>query len=65
MNRRILYNRAAADPDGKPWSERKAYVWWDEEQQKWTGHDVPDFEVGKPPSYRPPEGAVGPGGAAR
>ncbi len=28
-NRRTLYNRAAADPDGKPWSERKAYVWWD------------------------------------
>src|SRR3546814_10073059 len=22
-NRRMLYNRAAADPDGKPWSERK------------------------------------------
>ena len=31
MNRRTLYNRASADPDGKPWSERKAYVWWDEE----------------------------------
>ncbi len=31
-NRRILYNRASADPDGKPWSERKALVWWDAEQ---------------------------------
>jgi len=59
-NRRTLYNRASADPEGKPWSERKAYVWWDEEAQKWTGHDVPDFEVGKAPSYRPPEGASGP-----
>ncbi len=59
-NRRILYNRASADPDGKPWSERKAYVWWDEEQGKWTGHDVPDFEATKAPSYRPPEGAKGP-----
>ena len=28
-NRRILYNRASADPDGNPWSERKRYVWWD------------------------------------
>ena len=28
-NRRILYNRASADPDGRPWSERKTYVWWD------------------------------------
>jgi formate dehydrogenase major subunit len=53
MNRRILYNRASADPDGKPWSERKAYVWWDAEQQKWTGHDVPDFKATKPPDYRP------------
>ena len=24
---------------------------------EWTGHDVPDFEKNKPPSYRPPEGA--------
>ncbi len=29
-NRRILYNRASADPHGQPWSEEKAYVWWDE-----------------------------------
>src|SRR6266545_1700390 len=27
-NRRVLYNRASADPNGKPWSERKKYVWW-------------------------------------
>ena len=58
MNRRILYNRASADPEGRPWSERKAYVWWDEEQGKWTGHDVPDFEPEKRPDYRPPEGAT-------
>jgi len=59
-NRRILYNRASADPDGKPWSERKAYVWWDEAAGTWTGHDVPDFQLTKAPSYRPPEGATGP-----
>jgi formate dehydrogenase major subunit len=28
-NRRILYNRASADPDGKPWSDAKKYVYWD------------------------------------
>jgi len=33
---RILYNRASADPDGKPWSERKRYVWWDADEEKWT-----------------------------
>ena len=59
MNRRILYNRASADPDGRPWSERKAYVWWDEQQGEWTGHDVPDFEKGKPPSYRSAEDSEG------
>ena len=58
-NRRILYNRASADPDGKPWSDRKALVWWDDKQSKWVGHDVPDFSVGKAPSYRPAEGARG------
>ena len=58
-NRRILYNRASADPQGRPWSERKKYVWWDEEQQKWTGVDVPDFPINKPPDYAPPAGAVG------
>ncbi len=58
MNRRILYNRASADPDGKPWSERKAYIWWDEDQDKWVGHDVPDFQPDKRPDYQPPEGAT-------
>ena len=58
-NRRVLYNRASADPDGKPWSERKALVWWDEENGKWTGHDIPDFVADRPPSYRPPDGATG------
>ena len=42
-DRRILYNRASARPDGTPWSERKKLVWWDERQREWTGLDVPDF----------------------
>jgi formate dehydrogenase major subunit len=59
-NRRILYNRASADPEGRPWSERKAYLVWDEQEQKWTGPDIPDFEPTKAPSYRPAEDAKGP-----
>ncbi len=67
-NRRTLYNRASADPAGRPWSERKKMVWWDPEQGRWTGHDVPDFEEEKPPGYRPdwskrPHGMDAHGGA--
>ena len=52
-NRRTLYNRASADPEGKPWSEQKKMIWWNEGEEKWTGFDVPDFVATKKPSYRP------------
>jgi formate dehydrogenase major subunit len=58
-NRRILYNRASADPDGAPWSDRKKYVWWNSELAQWEGYDVPDFVLDRPPDYRPPAGAAG------
>lgn len=48
-NRHILYNRASADPQGRPWSERKRYVWWDESRREWVGYDSPDFPLNKPP----------------
>jgi formate dehydrogenase major subunit len=56
-NRRILYNRASADPEGRPWSERKRYVFWDPAIGRWTGADAPDFRVDMPPDYRPSPGA--------
>jgi formate dehydrogenase major subunit len=56
-NRRLLYNRASADPAGNPWSERKKWVWWD--GAKWTGYDVPDFTVTKPPTAKPKPGGIG------
>ncbi len=58
-NRRILYNRASADPQGRPWSERKRYVWWNEDESRWEGHDAPDYIADRPPSYRPDEDARG------
>jgi formate dehydrogenase major subunit len=58
-DRRILYNRASARPDGQPWSERKKLVWWDPDARKWTGLDVPDFVATKPPDHQPEAGAVG------
>ncbi len=58
-NRRLLYNRASARPDGKPWSERKKYVWWDEKEGKWTGYDIPDFAVNKAPDTKPKMDGIG------
>ena len=47
-NRRILYNRASADPAGNPWdAQKKRLVWWD--GGKWGGTDVPDFKVDSRP----------------
>jgi formate dehydrogenase major subunit len=58
-DRRILYNRASARPDGQPWSERKRLVWWDSRGGEWTGLDTPDFTRRKPPDYRPAPGSRG------
>ncbi|CAN5734977.1 formate dehydrogenase [soil metagenome] len=58
-NRRVLYNRASADPDGNPWSERKRLVWWDAEAGRWTGRDRPDFVPDLAPHTTPPEDATG------
>jgi formate dehydrogenase major subunit len=61
-DRRILYNRASARPDGRPWSEQKKLIWWDERRGEWTGLDTPDFNRTKPPDYRPARGAKGDAG---
>ena len=52
-NRRSMYNRASADPEGRPWSDAKKLVWWDAGEKKWTGADIPDFEKTKAPDYTP------------
>jgi len=48
VNRRIIYNRASCDPNGKPWNMKKAVVYWnpaavlpDGKLGAWVG-DVPD-----------------------
>jgi formate dehydrogenase major subunit len=70
-NRRVMYNRASADLQGQPWSERKRWVWWDATfvnppdpktgvappRGKWVGYDVPDFGATKAPNSQPkPDG---------
>jgi formate dehydrogenase major subunit len=59
MDRRILYNRASAAPDGTPWSERKKLVWWDEGKGEWGGDDIPDFTRTKRPDYEGDESRGG------
>jgi formate dehydrogenase major subunit len=58
-NRRIMYNRASADVQGRPWSEKKKWIWWDEGQKKWVGLDVPDFQATKAPVSKGDPRAVG------
>jgi formate dehydrogenase major subunit len=62
-NRRLMYNRCAADLQGNPWPKEarlarehprtgrnlRGYVYWDEAQRTWTGYDVPDFPGAKAP----------------
>jgi formate dehydrogenase major subunit len=63
-NRRLMYNRCSADPNGQPWakearlarafappgSSARGYVYWDPATRKWDGLDVPDFPATKPPT---------------
>jgi formate dehydrogenase major subunit len=58
-NRRIMYNRASADPQGRPWSERKKWVWWDAAAKKWVGLDVPDFAATKAPDAKADPKGIG------
>ena len=51
-NRRILYNRASCDLEGKPWDPPRKLIEWD--GSKWAGYDVPDIA----PTSAP--GQVGP-----
>jgi formate dehydrogenase major subunit len=87
-NRRILYNRASADPDGAPWPKEArlaklhtggssaGYVYWQPASDaesggggphqtgaartgRWTGIDIPDFPIAKPPDAAAVPGATG------
>ncbi len=40
LNRRVMYNRASADLDGKPWDAARPGITWN--GSKWVG-DVPDY----------------------
>jgi len=64
-NRRVLYNRASCDVDGKPWDASRKQVWWNESQQKWVGNDVVDFKVDSKPKDHMGPFIMTPEGVAR
>ena len=45
-NRRVLYNRASADAEGRPWDPSRAGIAWN--GREWIG-DVPDYGRTTPP----------------
>ena len=61
-NRRVLYNRASCDPQGKPFNPQRQLVSWN--GKAWAGADVPDFgatlapETGASPFIMNPEGVA-------
>lgn len=59
LNRRILYNRASADPQGKAWDPKRQLIAWNGD--KWAGVDIPDYSNAAPgtdvgPFIMQPEG---------
>lgn len=47
LNRRIVYNRGATDPSGKPWNPAIPLFQWD--GTTWQRNDVPDYNAAIPP----------------
>jgi formate dehydrogenase major subunit len=62
VNRRILYNRASADLNGKAWDPSRKLIEWD--GTKWAGYDVPDIAPNAKPDVVQPF-IMNPEGTAR
>ena len=46
-NRRVLYNRASCDVNGKPFDPTRKLIGWN--GTTWSGADVPDYKADEPP----------------
>jgi formate dehydrogenase major subunit len=62
-NRRVLYNRASCDPNGKPFNPQRSLVSWN--GTGWGGADVPDFKVDEDPTHGMGPFIMNPEGVAR
>jgi len=64
-NRRVMYNRASCNVDGKPWDPSRRQVWFNEATGKWAGNDVPDFKADSNPKDHMGPFIMNPEGVAR
>lgn len=53
LNRRVLYNRASADPQGRAWDPERPGITWDAGKRLWVG-DVPDYKPDAAPGADAP-----------
>lgn len=64
-NRRVLYNRASCDMEGKPYDPKRKLIGWDAGAGKWTGSDIPDFKADSAPEEGMNPFIMNPEGVAR
>ncbi len=62
-NRRILYNRASCDVNGKPFDPSRELIAWN--GSKWAGPDIPDYKPDEAPSLGMGPFIMNPEGVAR
>jgi formate dehydrogenase major subunit len=62
-NRRILYNRASCDVNGKPFDPSRKLIAWN--GKTWGGVDVPDYKADEPPESGMGPFIMNPEGVAR
>ncbi|MGF6958373.1 formate dehydrogenase major subunit [Paraburkholderia youngii] len=63
VNRRVLYNRASCDLNGKPFDPTRKLIAWN--GSTWSGADIPDFKVDEPPDSGMNPFIMNPEGVAR
>jgi formate dehydrogenase major subunit len=63
VNRRVLYNRASCDVNGKPFDPSRKLIGWN--GKTWSGPDIPDFKVDEPPENGMNPFIMNPEGVAR
>jgi formate dehydrogenase major subunit len=62
-NRRVLYNRASCDANGKPFNPQRALISWN--GTGWDGADIPDFKTDEDPTHGMGPFIMNPEGVAR